>query len=565
MIRALACVLFVGALCAGCGNKALTEAPPYEGALPAVDPPLDAITHRLSRVRERLRLRGYHELPRQSRAFVLEGQPRVFPVDLPSGSCSTFVALGSASLRDLRLSMFDDEGASLATEELPGEAGLVHVCPQTRASAMPAYLAVEAREGAGTVALAELSSAPGEGDGFEGVFDDVLAPREPFADVEGLLASARSVLGARGLVPDGGATITSVAEGGSVRATHTFEAGHCYLVIARAAPSVTDADLFAFDAAGVEVARDIGAGNEPSFERCPAARESLALEARAFTGRGTLGMQVLIGPARDSTPRDDSASTAVSTALDATSAGTDPSLSVGVAAAALAPLGFGAPLFVAEHARIAPGDVVTHEAILGPGCSLVMAAASSDQIDVDLYLADTLGRELDADTTVRSSAVVRACESAPTVRRIAVKAYGREGSYALAIVRAPESITTVEGLRAAEAEAPFRARGFVPREASDAELAEGERHASSVEVARGRCVAIIAAGGTGIRDVDLVLSDASGATLASDTAPAPYASASACASVESGLLVTYEVVAFRGAGRATLAVLDDAPPEAGSR
>lgn len=563
MTRALGLVVLLSLT--ACGAKDDAESTRYEGALPVVAPPLDAITHRLSRVRERLRLRGYRELAHQSRVFVLEGQPRVLPVDLPSGSCSTFVALGSASLRDLRLSVFDDEGESLATEDIPGEAGLVHVCPQTRASAMPAYLAIEAREGAGTVALAELASAPGEGEGFQGVFDDVLAPREPFADVEAQLASVRTVLRARGLLPEGAATISSVAEGGSVHAAHAFEPGHCYLVVARAAPSVTDADLFAFDASGVEVARDIGAGSEPSFERCPVQAETLALEARVFTGRGALGVQVLIGPPRDGASTPGSAPSEVGAALDAVEASTDPGIAVGVSAAALARLGFGAPLFVAEHARIAPGDVVTHEAILGPGCSLVMAAASSDQIDVDLYLADTSGRELDADTALRSSAVVRACEETPAVRRIAVKAYGREGSYALAIVRAPESITTIEALRAAEAEAPFRARGFVPRESSDAELAEGARQERSIEVAAGRCIAVVAAGGNGIRDVDLVLSDASGATLASDTAPAPYASASACASDRGTLLVTYEVIAFRGAGRATVSVLDDAAPDPAGR
>lgn len=562
MSRALA-VLLALAVLAACEPESASETVAYEGALPVVAPPLDAITHRLSRVRERLRLRGYRELPRQSRVFVLEGQPRVLPVDLPSGSCSTFVALGSASLRDLRLSVFDDEGEPLATEDIPGEAGLVHVCPQTVARAMPAYLAVDAREGAGTVALAELTSAPGEGDGFQGVFDDVLAPREPFADVEAQLASARTVLRARGLLPDGPATISSVAEGGSVHTTHAFEPGHCYLVVARAAESVADADLFAFDTTGVEVARDIGTENDPSFERCPAEPETLALEVRAFAGRGALGVQVLVGPAHDGVPRDETAPSEVGAALDAVTEARDPGITVGVSAAALAGLGFAAPLFVAEHARIAPGDVVTHEAILGPGCSLVMAAASSDQIDVDLYLADTSGRELDSDTALRSSAVVRACETAPAVRRIAVKAYGREGNYALAIVRAPESITSVQGLRSAEAQAPFRARGFVPREAAEMELAQGDRESHAISVARGRCVAVVAAGGSGIRDVDLVLSDASGATLASDTAPAAHASASACAPAESELLVTYEVVAFRGSGRVTVSVLDEGERDAG--
>jgi hypothetical protein len=530
---------------------------PYEGALAGVDPPLDPITHRLSRVRERLRLRGYRELPHQARAFVLEGRPTVLPVDLPSSACSTFVALGSASLRDLRVSMFDSEGLVLATEDFPGEAGLVHVCPQTPSSSMAAYLALDSHDGAGTVGLAELTSAPGEGDGFEGVFDDVLAPREPHADVEAQLASARTLLRARGLSQDGAPTIASVAEGGAVRATHTFEPGHCYLVIARSAASVTDADLFAYDETGVEVARDIGAGNEPSFERCPQASQTLALEARAFTGGGALGLQVLVGAARD-VERADTAE-AVSTALDPGTTPSDPSLAVGVTAAALAPLGFAPPLFVAEHARIAPGDVVTHEAIVGPGCALIMAAASSDQIDLDLYLADASGRELDADTSVRSSAVVRACESGPSVRRIAVKAYGREGGYSLAIVRAESSIDSIEGLRSAEAQAPLRARGFVARDSSDVELTEGAPVTESISVARGRCLGVVVAGGVGVRDVDLVLSDASGATLASDTAPTPFASATTCASEAANLIVSYEVVAFRGSGRAIVSVLDDTP------
>lgn len=560
--RAPAALFFVALLSVlGCAGAASDETPEgtYEGALPAIAPPLDAITHRLSRVRERLRLRGYRELSRQSRAFVLEGRPTLLPLDLPSDRCSTFVALGSASIRDLRVTMFDAEGDALASEDVPGEAGLVHVCPQTEEARMPAYLAVVAHEGSGTVALAELSSAPGEGEGFEGVFDDVLAPREPFADVEAALASARSVLRSRGLTADGAPTIATVAEGGSVHASHVFEPGHCYLVVVRGAASVDDADLFAFDATGAEVARDIGQGSEPSFERCPVEPETLSLEARVFEGAGALGVQVLVGPARDPERRDDDA-VDIGTALDTPSPVTDPSLAVGVAAGALARLGFAAPLFVAERARIVPGDVVTHEAILGPGCSLVVAAASSDQMDLDLYLADAQGRELDADTTLRSSAVVRACETSPAVRRIAVKAYGRDGTYALAIVRAPDSIGSVEELRAAEAEAPLRARGFVPRTTERVELVEREPVSRTIEVEPGRCVAVIAAGGTGVRDVDLVLMDASGARLASDTAPVPYASASTCASSEAPLLVTCEVVAFRGAGRATLSVLDDAPP-----
>lgn len=538
-----------------CAEPPVPAPAAYEGALPPVDAPLDALTHRLARIRERLRLRGYEELPRQARTFALEGHAAILPLDLPAHGCSTFVALGSTAIRDLALTLFDGEGEPLATEDVTGEGGLVHVCPQIDQGEMATYLVVAAREGGGTVALAEFRSMPGAGGGFDGLFDGVLAPREPFADVEELLARSRTALRARAFTSLVAPAITSVAEGGSVRTSASLQGGRCYVVVARAAATVHDADLFLFDPAGVEVGRDIGRGSEPSIEHCPETSGTYAIEARAFVGSGALGLMVVEGAAREAEPTE---ATAV-IAIDDLDEVEDPSLLLGVMVAPLSALGFEAPVFVTRGSPIVPAEARMHEIILGPGCALLVATGSSDSMDVDLYLADESGLELDSDTEVRSSAIVRRCHTEPTVQRVAVKAYGREGSYALAVVRAPRSIDGIESLRLAEASAPFRARGYGARETFQVELEEGGRSSRAVGVPAGRCVALIAAGAEGLRDIDLRVLDIAGNALASDAAPQPFASASLCAPADASLTLTLEVVAYAGSGRASIAILDDAP------
>ena len=69
----------------------------------------------------------------------------------------------------------------------------------------------------------------------------------------------------------------------------------------------------------------------------------------------------------------------------------DPSVALGVLAAPLIELGFADPVFVSRDAAIVPGEVRTHEVVVGPGCALVAGTASDEAMDLDLYLADEAG------------------------------------------------------------------------------------------------------------------------------------------------------------------------------
>src|SRR5690606_32157431 len=130
------------------------------------------------------------------------------------------------------------------------------------------------------------------------------------------------------------------------------------------------------------------------------------LELRAFEGAGAVGVAVFAGPGQPDGPP-------VVGPTAEPEPSTDPSLALEALSRPLQNRGFGMPLFVSRDAAILPGEVRTHEVVIGPGCGIVAGAASHEGMDLDLYLADEGGREVDSDTAVHSTARVRACRLVP--------------------------------------------------------------------------------------------------------------------------------------------------------
>jgi hypothetical protein len=556
------CSALVIAIGGGCDERPRSEET-LGGSLPHGDVPLDALSRRHGRVRERMEARGYVEVPPAARVFAIEERGVVLPLDLEVGACTTFVALATGGLRDLRLTLYDGEGEEAARDEVAGEGGLVHACPEpaeARAETAPFYLAIEARDGTGSIAIGQFRSAPGEGDGFEGLWDDVLAPRVPFADVETRLAEARTAMRARGLSVVDTPRVEWVGEGGALRVPARFEAGQCYVATVRGGAGTRDIDLFLFDPGGVEVGRDLGTDAEPTIEHCPDGAGRYIVEARAFEGEGAIGLMVLGGAA---VGLDGDDASAVGVALDGDRAArgevASADVALGVLAAELAERGFEPPIFASRDASIAPGETRTHEIVVGPGCSLVVASASHEGMDLDLYLADEEGHEIDADTAMHATARVRGCRPVPAVLRVAVKAYGRDGRYALASLRAPTSITDVQDLRLEEAIAGPRVRGFEERERFAATLESGVPFERLIPVEPGRCIAIAAAGGAALRDVDLFLRDDAGELVASEAGPSSHATVSRCAGATATTL-RLEAITTMGSGDVAFAILEAPAP-----
>ncbi len=562
--RGFAAAVLAALACSGCAEQAPED--PGAGPSPLPDTggvgPLDALSRRFGRVRARMIERGYGEELGVARLFVLEGEGLAIASDLAAGRCTTLVALAGGSVRDLRMNVYGGEGEEIATDHVQGEAALVHVCPQADEGVptLPHYVVLLAPEGSGSIVAGAFGSAPGEGSGFDALFDGILAPRVPFRAVEEQLARSRSLLRARGLLQVGEPHMESVAEGETIRTTVPMEPDRCYVVVGRGGEGLRDVDLVLFDEAGAEVARNLESDPEPTLEHCPAEAGRTTIEVSAYEGAGALGVMVLAGPVPE---RGGETAVAAEEATEAPPetppvAVADPAVALMGLSGALAQRGYSDPVVVVRDGYISPGEVRTRELMLAPGCSVLLGVAGRPETDLDLYLADEAGRPIDRDTGIQPMARVRACTETPSVVRLSVKAYGRRGTYALAVLRAPDPIRDVQGLRLEEAAAGLRERGYRALETLESDLDTGETFERTLQVRPGTCMAIAAAGDVGVEDLDVFLRGLDGALVASSSDPEPYAAVSRCAG-DAPETLRVEVVMYRGAGAVQMTRMEGTP------
>ncbi len=542
------------ALAAGCG------APPEE---PVDEPsellgPLDDLARRFGRLRRRLETRGYGQPTQAFRTFVLQGEGEALPVDLATGTCTTWVALGGGGLRDLGMTVFDGDGAEVASDAVRGEGALVHVCPPQRqedtvrrgfTETAPYYVELDAADGSGAVVVGSFVSAVGAGEGFADLFEGLLVPPVPFVEVEAALTEARETLRERGMQPEGEPDFERMVAGRSWRRPIALEAGRCYAVVARGGAGVEDVDLYLYDAVGAEVARDLGQDAAPRLEHCVDEDESATLELRVFAGQGAVGVLAF------SAPQSEHVEPTHTTEENEE----EPIVVLGETLREFEARGFDDVLYVVRDAAINPGESRTHRLTLGPGCALLAGAGGPEELDLDLYLADDT-ETVDRDTRVHRRAWVAACPAVATPYRVTVKAYGR-GRYALARVVA----STGEGALPAITDiARVRLALAMDADAADAPVETyvvGPDEPVEIRVPRNDgCVDVAVAASESVLDVDLLLREGD-TLLASDTGPAPWARVTHCLSGPRTGPLRLQIVAYRGEGEVVLRWLHDQRPE----
>jgi hypothetical protein len=547
---------------AACASPSASPgAPTSLSSLESAPGPLDALTRRYARLRQRLTERGMPESSGPARWFVLEGEGTSAPLDLPTDRCSTFVALGSGGLRDLRLALYDGEGREVALDAISGEGALVHVCPDgTASSHAPHHLVATSESGAGALLVGGFTLAPGARPNFDGLFDGLLTPPVPRVIVESRLAQAREPLLARGLAVRGEASFHVLGEGSSARRTESLSSDRCYTIAVASTDALTDVDLFVYDAQGAEIARDLGHDAVPALQVCPIEAGPHTFEARAFAGAGGLGLQVFEEPARvspnDASPRlaeEGGDSRAVQEGDDEFA----PTAVLEPVFASLTARGYGRAVPLEERGVIAPGEERAHVFAAPAGCIVVLAAGTGRGADLDLALTDVRGGLLAEDTSVQTVARAGFCQASPAEMRAALKAFGRAGRYAIAMVPAPRAIRTARALRLDEARATLVDRGYRSTATREQSLVEGQRHLVEFPVRAGTCAALAVAGDPGLTDVDLFLHDATSKLLVRDSGPAPFASVSRCAETDEALRV--EVLAYRGSGSVAIERLEARP------
>ena len=552
-------------LATGCALSALLllackspdAGPPPDPLLPSAEIPLDGLTRRAASLRHRISARGYGEAVAQTREFVLEGSGVGIPLDLPTGRCATFVALGGGDVRQLDLALFDSQGQRVVEDRAEGEGGLAHVCPQGNAdgATLAYYLALRARRGSGAVQVLAFLSSVREGTGFQDLFQDLLAPVVESSAVAAELDGFRDSLRGRGLLPSSPDVLGTLASAGALRATEHLSSDHCYVAIAATGRGVEDADLFLFDPSGAEVARDLERSPNPRVQHCPTETGRFTFELRAYRGSGSAGFVVLEGAPDSHVPG------VPPPPLRTADAGVD---EVGGARVALSTVlaslleeGYSTPTWVVSDGSLDPGEVRTEEVVLGPSCSVVVGSASRPDADLDLYLVDASGRVLDSDTRVRALARVAACPAQPTPYRVQVKLYGHAGPFALVSLRAPEGAHAVQEVRLMEAERELLARTPQRVARQVHELDEQDPLSLPQRLSAGTCVGFAAGGDATVEDLDLFLRSEAGDLLASDTGPAPWAALRYCVAQDMGAVL--ELSAYRGSGDVVVDRLEGVP------
>jgi hypothetical protein len=530
--------VFVAAACAD---------PPRAPAKPRRAPaPLDSLGRRMNKVARALRERGYAPDPALGRrSFLPQGEGEVVELQLAPGVCYTFVGLTSAGIQDLRFALYDPTGAELVRDESVAPHALVHACPQVAGTY---HFVVSAARGTGVYDYRVHTSAPGAGRGFAGLFE----PVEPVVDaaspaIDARLQALLQRLRPRGYELEGEVRRAVLGSRESGRTALPLEAGACWALAAISGEGAADLDLFLYDAAGAEVARDIGTDADPVVELCPTQLATYAAEVNMYEGAGPYALAVLRGP-------PDAAPSATAPPTAPTARTVDLAADLARLAADMRARGYVEQTPPVESEILARAGQNSHSLTLLPGCHSIVARGGPGVDDLDLYVFGPSGETVDRDIGEGAVATVHVCvdddgTAGVIAYRLDVKLYRGTGTYGYQVFDAPPMVRDLGALRLRELTAPLEAAGAVvePTTGSE-ELGTGEAKNFPLPLVAGACYVAVAAGGEGVEDLDLFVRSPAAESVASDTSTFPTAVARFCASA-SGVYGA-EVKMYSGSGNA---------------
>ena len=314
--------------------------------------------------------------------------------------------------------------------------------------------------------------------------------------------------------------------------------GYCYTFTAFGPPS-TAVNLVMLDPRGVDVAHNV-AGNEHPWVSFCAARAG-RFTARIQMARGSGEFYFAPYMARGGRPADLTAffGGAATTGAPAPAAATIDGDTQGRVAALDRTLG-------AEHyqrvgdatgLQLHERDERLFQLSLEQGrCYAFATFGGPGAADTDVYLVDSSGHWLQADSTASRDGVVRFCAPATDTYTLQVRLLHGDGpvftaaylQQAASSPSAPPSAPLIAETSTAGAgldenfallDADMRARGYEtlapPQHAT---LAEGGTQEYEVDLTGNNCYAILAVGDSGVRNLDLTLLDASGTEVDRDDA-----------------------------------------------
>jgi hypothetical protein len=485
-----------------------------------------------------LRQQGYQPMGQAYRQAIPARGLVALPINAQPGSCYMVVAVGDTGVQDIDMSVIGPSGNTIAEDREPDAHPNVAFCAQD--SGM--HLArINMFAGQGQVLYAVYQGPPGSAASLQSVFGGgggaavAQSPTTPDPSTAARIASFNAQMqsqGYRGNAPVGVAMRQGQEQSWQVNLTP----GTCYAFATFGGPGVRDSDVFLFDAAGGRrVAGDAGTAVDATIrDICPPAIGTYQLRARLYSGNGPVWIAAYArgqggaasGPVASSQP-----------------------MSIGGGSSA-----GGIELFYRRVDRDlqSRGYEVMGSSVTGTlsnagtqdqgvtltagSCYAIAAVGDSGVQELNLYLLDGAGNEVDRDHAQSARPVVRVCPQTTGQFTMRVRMVQGEGQYRAGLFRwgGGTSGAGMSGLlfvRNAEVTRILQADGYqgdANFELFRGRVRQGADSNRNVNLESGACYAFVAVGGAGVSDLDLSLAHGR-QQVAQDNSAAAFPVARYCA------------------------------------
>lgn len=389
-----------------------------------------------------------------------------------------------------------------------------------------------------------------------------LAPSAPLASRVERVLREFSRRGARPLAEQ---WVGFLREGARERFTVRASARGCLGFVGVGHRELGDLDLRVYNDDGVEVERDTRSDAHPYARVCLEAGGRVYVEAAATQGAGEVAVATVLDAPTVPPPLDDVLETrprglATGQRAPRGAVGRDPAVATSDELMQRALRGLASRGY-ARFDGVRTGRLMHQQSreerfrFEGGRCYVVLGTGGPHVDDLDLRVTSSDHRPLAQDVGLDASPRVPVCAEDSGEYVVEVRMYQGSGEWSLAAVEIPEDVAAglgddVKGIaraRSLELAAEARSRAMTPvRAPLRAQGWLGLTQSAPLSLRAGHCYLVGVAPGEGIAEVDLWLSDARGAVLASDTGQRQRAALYHCATASGDATVSVRTPTARG-------------------
>lgn len=444
-----------------------------------------------------------------------------FPVMTQPGQCYTVFAVGDVGVNDVDLEVVSPSGQTVGEDRATDAHPNVSFC----ASEYGTHFArVHMFSGAGNVFFAVYQGPAGTSGNVAAAFTGstttattASAPGQPDPNTMARIQAVRARLQAQGYQQVRDLSGVVMTQGQTQNWPTLLPGGWCYAFATFGGPGVQDSDVFLFDASGArQIAGDAGTAVDAVIEDiCTTTAASYQLRPRLYSGNGTVWLLAMArpNPATNAVASTQPSQSSVLINTQATGGGGSLDDSYRRLERTLVSLGY-ATVGTPVDGSLQTGANASHQVTLQQGnCYAIAATGDSSVGDIDLYLLDGSGREIDRDYAMDARPVVRVCPRTTGTYTVQVNMAAGSGGYRMGLFQW-EGGTRGAGMsgllfvRNAEVTRLLQADGYqgdASFELFRGRVREGASTTRTVNLQNGTCYAFVAVGGEGVSDLNMTV------------------------------------------------------------